>query len=449
MKSSQAKPKSVIKFIPPVINLTICSANKPELVPLKKNKKMKELDISFVRSQFPALSSEWVYFDNAGGTQVARQVGERIQDYLYHTNVQLGASYDISQRSTHRVAEAQKSWASVIGSNDPSCIVLGPSTTMLLQNLSRSLVQTFKPGDEVIVTNCDHEANIGPWLMMQKHGIEVKSWKVNEESLQLELDDLEKIMTEKTRLVAFTHTSNILGTINPVKVITRFVHDRGAMVCVDAVAYAPHRLPDVEEMDVDFYVFSLYKVYGPHYSLLYGKPKHLLNLPGINHFFIGKEELPYKLQPGNVNYELSYGLLGITDYYEELYQHHFNDHPSGPAIKIKKVFDLIEKHEETLSELFLNFLNSKSNIRVIGEVVPSGSVRVPTFSFVFKGKKSSDIPPLTDNHKIGIRWGDFYARRLIDDLGLSRQDGVVRVSMVHYNTREEVKRLISILDTIK
>ena len=242
---------------------------------MKKHIIMNQLDIPFVRKQFPALSGEWVYFDNAGGTQPARQVGERIQDYLFNTNVQLGASYEISQLSTQRVAEAQETWAKLIHAKETAEVILGPSTTMLLQNLSRSLVQTFNPGDEVIVTNCDHEANIGPWLMMQKQGIVVKSWKVNPENYRLELHDLEKLMTDRTRLVAFTQTSNIIGTINPVREITQFVHDRGAMVCVDAVAYAPHRAINVQELGVDFYVFSLYKVYGPHYSLLFGKKVHL------------------------------------------------------------------------------------------------------------------------------------------------------------------------------
>ena len=419
-----------------------------EFITLRKHIIMNQLDIPFVRKQFPALSGEWVYFDNAGGTQPARQVGERIQDYLYNTNVQLGASYEISQLSTQRVAEAQETWAKVIHANETAEVILGPSTTMLLQNLSRSLVQTFNPGDEVIVTNCDHEANIGPWLMMQKQGIVVKSWKVNPENYRLELHDLEKLMTDRTRLVAFTQTSNIIGTINPVREITQFVHDRGAMVCVDAVAYAPHRAINVQELGVDFYVFSLYKVYGPHYSLLFGKKEHLEKLPGINHFFIGRDEIPYKLQPGNVNYELSYGLLGITDYYENLFEHHFENKQAVIADKISQVYQMIEKHEEALATKFIDFLNSHSNIRIIGERTSSTAVRVPTFSFIIDHKKSSEVVPLIDLQKIGIRWGDFYARRLIDDLGLLSNHGVIRVSMVHYNTPEEVSRLIKALTPI-
>jgi cysteine desulfurase family protein (TIGR01976 family) len=307
------------------------------------------------------------------------------------------------------------------------------------------MVQTFNPGDEVIVTNCDHEANIGPWVRMQEKGITVKSWNINPETFRLELDDLDQLMNKNTRLVAFTHVSNILGTINPVKEITRFVHDRGALVCVDGVAYAPHRLVDVKELDVDFYVFSLYKVYGPHYALLYGKQELFEKLPGINHFFI--DEVPYKLQPGNVNYELSYGLLGIADYFLAL-AGKMEVMEGTMRQKIESVFQAIKDHEEILSEKVLDFLSSKENVQIIGEKSTDKNIRVPTVSFVVRGKKSSDITLETDKEKIAIRYGDFYARRLIESLGLMEQDGVVRISLVHYNTFEEVDNLIHVLDRI-
>lgn len=409
---------------------------------------MKNLNLDEVRSHFPALSGDWVFFDNAGGTQVARQVGDHIQDYLFNTNVQLGASYDISQQSGARVRESQKLWSLAINARHESEIVLGASTTALLQNLSRSLVQQFKAGDEVIVTNCDHEANIGPWLNMANSGIQVKFWKINSDSLMFELEELKKLMTDKTRLVAFTHTSNILGTINPVQEITRFVHEQGALVCVDGVAFAPHRLVNVREWDVDFYVFSLYKVYGPHYSLLYGKKELLQALPGINHYFIGKEESPYKLQPGNVNFELTYGSKGIIDYFEHIYQAHFNDGEPDLPTRLEKVFGLFAMHEMSLAEPLISFLSQKSGVRIIGLPTADKNLRVPTISFAVSNRKSSEIPQLVDPYNIGIRWGDFYARRLIEDLNLSDQDGIVRISMVHYNTLEEVAQLIDILDRV-
>lgn len=409
---------------------------------------MIEPDIPFIRSQFPSLSGEWTYFDNAGGTQTVRQVGERIQDYLYQTNVQLGASYEISRLAGERVMEARKTWAEIINAEHHSEVIFGPSTTMLLQNLSRSLVEIFEPGDEVIVTNFDHEANIGPWMNMEKSGIHVKIWELDPHTLRPDLKQLKRLMTRNTRLVAFSHVSNILGTINAVKEYAWYIHEIGALVCVDGVAYAPHRLPDVDDLDVDFYVFSLYKVFGPHYSLLYGKQKHLEILPGINHFFIGDEEIPYKMQPGNVNFELSYGLLGITDYFKSVYEHHKTIENQNLRSQITEVYNMMAHHEQILASRFLEFLNSKKNVRIIGDPSADKLLRVPTISFVVEGRKSSEIPVLVDPHKIGIRYGDFYARRLITDLDLLENDGVVRVSMVHYNTVEEVDRLIRVLDQV-
>jgi cysteine desulfurase family protein (TIGR01976 family) len=405
-------------------------------------------DISYIRSHFPALAGEWIFFDNAGGTQTARQVADRIQDYLFTSNVQLGATYEISQKAMAHIAEAQQTWAEVINASDPAEIVLGPSTTVLLQNLGRSLVQLFEPGDEVIVTNFDHEANIGPWTQMEKAGIHVKIWELDPDTLLPDMEKLKHMMTGRTRLVAFTHVSNILGTIHPVKDITEFIHSHGSLVCVDGVAYTPHRLPDVTDMDVDFYVFSLYKVFGPHYSLLYAKRKHLEVMPGIGHYFIGENEIPYKLQPGNVNFELTYGSLGIIDYFKAVYNHHFNSQESSLRSKLEEVYRMMTEHEQVLAARTLDFLKSKKNIRIIGEQSAHKNIRVPTISFVVEARKSSEIPLLVDSHKIGIRYGHFYAKRLIDHLGLHETDGVVRVSMVHYNSEEEAGRLIRVLDGI-
>ena len=227
------------------------------------------------------------------------------------------------------------------------------------------------------------------------------------------------------------------------------VHQYQAYLCVDAVAYAPHRLPDVQDLDVDFYVFSFYKVYGPHYSALYGKKEILAKLPNINHFFIAENAIPYKFQPGSANYELSYGYLGYRDYLGALVNEHFpevTDIYSREAYQ--KVYQLFADHEEELTERLLNFLNSKKGVKIIGRNDADPSKRLATVSFVIDDTISSAIPEKVDDYKIGIRFGDFYARRLIDDLDLSKKDGVIRVSMVHYNTMEEVNRLIEILDRL-
>ncbi|MBN2174719.1 MAG: aminotransferase class V-fold PLP-dependent enzyme [Bacteroidales bacterium] len=409
---------------------------------------MNEEALRFVRCQFPALNGEWIFLDNAGGSQTAKQVGERITQYLYQSNVQLGASYDVSVRAGERVTQSQKTMAEFVNARDEKEIILGPSTTQLLQNLSKSLLQLFKPGDEVIVTNCDHEANIGPWMNMMKSGIVVKTWKINPETFSLDLSSLKKLMTPRTKLVAFTHVSNVVGTINPVKEITSFVHERGAMVCVDGVAFAPHRQVDVRDWDVDFYAFSFYKVYGPHYSLLYAKRDILGKLTGINHYFIGRQDIPYKLQPGNVNFELTYGLLGVTDYFDAVYDFLHPGSKKGLRNRLDELYKLFSENEAYLASLLIDFLKSKKEVKIIGEKSADPGIRVPTISFIKTGNKSSEIPPVTDAHQIGIRYGDFYARRLIESLGLAETDGVVRISLVHYNTGDEINKLIHILDRV-
>ncbi len=404
---------------------------------------MPSPDIQFIRDQFPALNEGYVYMDNAGGSQTAKQVVERISDYMLNTNVQLGASYEKSQISTNRVAQAAECMASFVNAAHVNEVVMGPSTSMLLKILSLCLVRGWQPGDEIIVTNVDHEANISPWRALAEKGMVVKTWKMNPNTAELDLCDLRELMTPKTRLVAFTHASNILGTVNPVKEITRVVHENGSLACVDAVAYAPHRAIDVQDWDVDFYAFSFYKVYGPHYALLYGKKALLESLPGINLGFI--HETPYKFQPGNVNHELSYGMIGVVDYFKALTTHHYPQRPE-PSIRdaVLAAYNLIETHEDLLSNRFLAFLRDCPEVSIFGKSEVDGA-RLPTISFTVKDRDSNDFALAVDPHKIGIRYGDFYAKNLISDHGLLANNGVVRVSLVHYNTLDEVDRLIAIL----
>jgi cysteine desulfurase family protein (TIGR01976 family) len=405
------------------------------------------LDMSMVRACFPSLAGEWTFFDNAGGSQILQPVVDRLQDYLLHSNVQLGASYDISQTAMERLQAANEFAATFINAADVSEVVMGPSTSMLLRILALCLGSTLNPGDEVIVTDCDHEANITPWLELQNRGVVVKTWDVNPTSLSLDLADLEALLTARTRLVALTHASNVLGQINPIRPIADLAHHAGALLCVDGVGYAPHRLVDVQAMDVDFYVFSYYKVYGPHHALLYGKRDLLLNLPGFNHDFIGPEQVPYKFQPGGANYELSYSTLGLKDYFHHL-SHHHNEGDEPLRQQLIHSFERITDHEARLSQRLLGFLNDQPKVKIIGPTTANPAVRVPTIAFTIDGIHSAAVPPLADAHHIGIRYGDFYAKRLIQTLGLAAQGGVVRVSMVHYNSLEECDRLIAVLDTL-
>ena len=404
------------------------------------------LQLDFVRSQFPALAGDWTFFDNAGGSQTLKPVVDRISEYLLTSDVQLGASYAVSQLAGDRVSKAAQGVATLMNASDPTEVVMGSSTSLLLRILALCLAQTFAPGDEIIVTNCDHEANISPWLDLQRQGVVVKFWRLNPETLELHLEDLELLLSDRTRLVALTHASNILGTINAIRAVCDRVHAQGGLVCVDGVGYAAHRLVDVQAFDVDFYAFSFYKTYGSHYAVLYGRQQLLASLPNFNHYFI--QDSPYKFQPGNVNFELSYGMLGLCDYLSEIAQRHSSETAPDLRSQMHQAFSLIAEHEEDLSDRLLQFLRSKANVRIIGSELADRSRRVPTLSFVVAGMDSASIPIQVDPHRIAIRYGDFYAKRLIEDLGLAPQNGVVRVSMVHYNTLEEVDRLIAILDRL-
>lgn len=404
---------------------------------------MNSLDIDYVRRQFPGLAGGYAFMDNAGGSLVLQRVADRVADYLLNSSVQLGASYPPSVAAGERVMQARRSVMQLINAAHPDEVIMGGSTTHLLQILCRAIAPSIAPGDEIIVTNCDHEANIGPWVRLcEDRGATLRVWQVDPDSLELELDDLQALLGDRTRYVAVTHASNILGSINPVAEIARRVHAVGAKLCVDAVAYAPHRLVDVQASGADFYVYSFYKTFGPHFAVLWGRRDLLLEFPSLNHFFIGQEVVPYKLQPGNVNYELSFGCIGISDYLLDIATQ--LDVQGSERQRMQAAFGAFEIQEDALAERLLAFLRQRPGVRIIGKTHTPG--RVPTISFVVEGVRSEAVVLKVDAQRIGIRFGDFYARRLIEALGLAPLGGVVRVSLAHYNTLEEIDRLITALD---
>jgi cysteine desulfurase family protein (TIGR01976 family) len=404
------------------------------------------LDLTQIRAEFPALSNDCVYLDNAGGSQVLRRVADRVRDYLLTSSVQLGASYAESQTAGVKVLEARRSVAELINAPHDDEVVMGGSTTSLMFLFTQALLPGIKPGDEIIVTNSDHEANIGGWTRLKAAGAVVRIWEVNTETLTLELADLERLLSPRVKWVAITHASNILGTVNPVREIATRVHAAGARLCVDAVAYAPHRLVDVQASGADVYVFSFYKVFGPHYAVMWVQRDLLMALPSLNHYFIGPEVVPYKLQPGNVNYELSYGCIGISEYLNAVGS---QLGATGSARqKMQAAFDAFEQHEDALAERLLAYLRGKKSVRIIGLPSAAAGGRVPTVSFMVTGQMSESIVRHVDQFNIGIRFGDFYAKRLIEALGLQSQGGVVRVSIAHYNTLGEIDRLIEHLDDL-
>ncbi|MCV3768921.1 cysteine desulfurase-like protein [Rhizobium sp. TRM95796] len=406
----------------------------------------KTLDLDFVRSQFPGLSRGWTFFDNAGGSQILKGAVDKINTFLFEKNVQIGGSYEISQAAAAALHEARTAAMHLVNATRPEEIVFGNSTTALLQNLARAMQSQLSPGDEIVITVSDHESNIGPWDRLQERGVKLKIWPLNKETLTLDLADLAPLMTERTKLVCVTHCSNILGSINPIREIADFVHAHSAKICVDAVAYAPHRAVDVQAFDVDYYVFSLYKTYGPHYALMYGRYDLLLGLDTLYHYFYGKDKVPGKLEPGNPNYELAYSTCGIVDYLMRLGE---QAGETGEARqKIEAAFAAITIQENALTERLLVYLRSRNDCRIVGQPVNRDGSRVPTIAFRFDGREAADLCKGMDQEKIAMRFGDFHSRRLAEYLGLTDHGGMLRVSMVHYNTIEEVDRFTAALDRI-
>jgi cysteine desulfurase family protein (TIGR01976 family) len=404
------------------------------------------LNLNYVRSQFPGLSRGWTFFDNAGGSQILKGALERINTFLIEKNVQIGGSYEVSQSAANALYEARTAAMHLVNASRPEEIVFGSSTTALLQNLARAMQSQMSAGDEIIVTVSDHESNIGPWDRLQDAGVTLKFWPLNKETLTLDLADLAPLMSERTKMVCVTHVSNILGSINPIREIADFVHARGAKICVDAVAYAPHRAVDVQAFDVDYYFFSLYKTYGPHYALMYGKYDLLLELDTLYHYFYGKDKVPGKLEPGNPNYELAYSTCGIVDYLATLGEQ--AGETGTVRQKIEAAFAAITAQENLLTERLLSYLRSRNDCRIVGQVSNQDETRVPTIAFRFDDREAGELCKAMDGEKIAMRFGDFHSRRLAEYLNLTDHGGMLRVSMVHYNTLEEVDRFTAALDRI-
>ncbi|KAK6529813.1 hypothetical protein TWF281_008973 [Arthrobotrys megalospora] len=387
------------------------------------------------RNRFPAVvGTGQVYMDNAGGSQVLDVVIDSIKDYLSNTNVQLGTSYVVGKKSNELVAAGLLASAKFVNA-DPGEVVLGSASTQLLHNLSSAL--KFPAGSEIIVSACDHETNVAPWLRLAKNqGHTIKFWNPSpSHEWTLRLSDLEPLLSPKTVLVAFTACSNITGTIHDVKSYASFIRGKypDTLVAVDGVAYTPHRPIDVKALGVDFFVFSWYKVYGPHISLLYAAPRTQQHITPLTHFFNPTETLFDKLNLAGGNYELTASLPLLVDFLTP------------------EVWDGIKKQEEVLSKTFIDWVLSRSDVTLYGTKETSSDKRVPVLSFSVKGWGSKDLVEAVENEdsRYGIRWGHVYAKRLADSFGLEKPDeGIVRVSLLFYNTVEEVEGLIKVLEKV-
>jgi cysteine desulfurase family protein (TIGR01976 family) len=369
-------------------------------------------------------------------------VADRIRDYMVSSYVQLGAGYPLADRATRLVDEAHDVVRLLFNGSEGE-VILGPSTSALLRMLADCYSKKLSPGDEVVVAEIGHEANVGPWKSLQRFGVELEWWRMDPATCESPIEALAELLTDRTVLVAFPHVSNLLGEIMDVAEITRLVHDAGARVVVDGVAYAPHRAMDVTAWGVDVYAYSTYKVYGPHMAAMWANHDTLAELDSPNHFFIPGDELPYAFELGGVCHEGCAGILGLRDYLAELAGVGEPSEIDRPAVE--RAFDVMAACEMPVQARLIEYLRSRDDVRIVGPDHARPS-RVGTISFLHATKSSSEIADAVNRSGIGIRHGHMYAYHLCQALGLDPDDGVVRVSLVHYNTADEIERLIDVLE---
>ncbi|MFZ4507093.1 MAG: cysteine desulfurase-like protein [Fimbriimonas sp.] len=393
-----------------------------------------------VRAHFPALASGFAYLENAGGSQVPASVADAIRDYMLNTYVQTGAGYLQSVAATEVVSRAHAWMETFVNTEGTGRVVLGPSSTALVEMIANAYGNVWQPGDEVIIATNNHEANAGPWAKLASRGVVVREWPVNPETFECEIDDLESLLGPRTKMVAFPHVSNLLGQVADVAAITKIVHAVGARVCVDGVAYAPHRAIDVAAWGVDWYVFSNYKVFGPHMATLFGRNDAFAEIKGPNHFFIPDDAVPYKYELGGISHEACAGLLGLQPYFRFLAERDRDDRET-----IDSAFQAVEALEQAPHDALLAGLQDLP-VRLVGQ--NPAVKRVPTVSFLHDRLSSPEVVAHVDSANIGIRYGHMYAVRLCKALGIDLSTGVVRVSLAHTSTVDEIDRLLAVLRTL-
>lgn len=405
---------------------------------------MTKLDTKFVRSQFPAFSEPslegFAHFENAGGSYACGQVVDQLHRYYRETKLQPYYDFAPSRKAGELMDSARTRMAAWLNVEEDE-VHFGPSTSQNTFNVAQALRQHLKPGDEVVVTNQDHEANIGSWRRLESAGVVIREWQVNPETAELDPADLDELLNERTRVVAFTHCSNIVGSVNPAKELCKKIHSAGAWAFVDAVAYAPHGMPDVDDIGADLYKFSLYKVYGPHLGVMVMRRHVNETLPNQGHFF--NEALSgARFTPAGPDHAQIASVNGVIDYLEAVHDHHFES-DVDLAEKGRRVHGLFEQREHELVEPLLNFLNDHPKVSIVGKNTVQN--RAPTVSFTVSGQSSMDVASKLGKENIGVGVGHCYAYRLIEALGINIDDGLVRTSLVHYTSEAEVAGLIETL----
>ena len=403
---------------------------------------MPSLDLEFIRSQFPAFSEPslqgWGFFENAGGSYTCQQVIGRLTHFYTKTKVQPYGSYPAAQAAGAAMDESYKRLADYLNVGEDE-LNFGPSTSQNTYVLAQALRDMWQDGDEIVVSNQDHEANAGAWRRLAKTGIVVKEWRVDPESGQLNPADLDKLLTNKTRMIAFPHCSNVVAHVNPVAEIAAKGKAAGAIVVTDGVAFAPHGLPDVAALDVDIYMFSLYKTWGPHLGLLVVKQALLQQMSNQGHYF--NDGLPHKmLTPAGPDHAQIAAAAGIANYLDAVYAHHFEEAVDA-AERGRRLHDLFQTHEKKLLTPLLGWLRNRNDVRIVGPDDPE--LRAPTVSIIPQKKRISEVVSVLTEHKLMVGSGDFYGVRPLLDMNIPLDPGVLRLSFLHYTSEQEIEQLIS------
>ena len=402
--------------------------------------------IETIRTQFPALSraGPFVYFDNAAGAQIPQVVFDAVNRHLLECNVQRGGRYGKSQEVDATIARGRQSVADLLNARDSSEVAFGMNATSFIRIVSLAIGQSLRERDEIVVTDMDHEANVATWLALEREGAKFRWWKMREDG-NLHADDLPALLTRRTRLVACTVTSNALGSIVDVALAARHVHMCGAELFLDCVHYAPHGSIDVQAWDCDYLVCSGYKIFAPHMGFLWGRRALLEKLPTFREDFI-PDEPPVKIEAGTFIYENVAGMAAAIDYLETVGKGCGGNGGSNTRrTNLLRAMASIRAYEETLSLELLRVLDEcGATVYGIREGERVGQ-RVPTILFNLKNNSPARVTEACARAGIGVRDGHMYSPRLMKRLGLSVESGAVRVSLVHYNTLEEIRRFGNVL----
>lgn len=405
---------------------------------------MAELDIDYVRAQFPAFAEPSLagqaFFENAGGSYACGQVIDRLGRFYRSRKVQPYAPYPASRAGGAEMDEARARLAALLGVEEGETI-FGPSTSQNAYVLARAFHRHLAPGDAIVVTNQDHEANSGFWRRLADDGIAVREWAMDAAG-HLDPAGLARLLDGRVRLVAFPHASNVVGAVNDVTAICALVHAAGAVACVDGVSYAPHGLPDVGALGADIYLFSTYKTYGPHQGVMVVRHPLAETLPNQGHFF-NDGALAKRLTPAGPDHAQVASCAGIADYVEALHARHFDDVPAA-AVRAARVHDLQRAHETALLAPLLAFLDGRG-LRYLGPA--EAERRVPTVA-IDLGRPAEPVAAALADRGVMAGGGHFYAVRPLRALGIDPEQGVLRLSFVHYTTHAEIDRAIAALDSV-